>query len=331
MDLGQYQYVDELNEPAQVAFLLLLLSLLPFLAALVTTILRRSGTSLRDKPTGRLTKIPFVGRFVVARLPRWGLLLLAAIPVWIVADFDQRVLDELLTLPWGHALALLPIALGTAAGMLLASDRRPRPLVLATVATAAVAVLASVAFAAQFTAPAAGSGDDARPGEPPVRLVTPTPTHAAPNGEPTEEPTASTTPEMPKGSYEPSQVHLPTGTFTTTTGICMKGHGGDPVAIVATTPGAVTAVLPDSTTVQVGDVSELRPCGEREGSDPTLLDAPHAAITQLDGGAFPLDVDRPVALIAALESESGEQLTWVWRRIEGVTYSGLVRTDQIRG
>jgi hypothetical protein len=323
MDLGQYRYVDELNEPAQVAFLLLLLSLLPFLVALVTTILRRPGTTLTDSPTGRLTKIPFVGRFVVARMPRWGLLLLAAIPVWILCDFDQRVLAELLTLPWGTTLALLPIALGTIAGILLVAERRTRPLTIAAVTAAAVSVLAAVAFAGQFDAPvSAGGGDDSRPGStrPPVELVTPSDR---------PQPTTSVTPEMPKGTYEPSQVHLPTGTYTTT-GICLAGRPGTPVAIVADSPAIVEAILPDGTVEQVGDVSRLRPCDERDGSDPTLLNAPHEAITQLDGSAFPLDVDRPVALISALESEGGEQLTWVWRRIEGVTYSGVVRTDQIR-
>lgn len=322
MGLGQYQYVDELNEPASVAFLLLLLSLLPFLAALVTTILRRPGTSLTDTPTGRLTRIPLVGRLVVARMPRWGLLLLAAIPAWMLVEFDQLVLGELLTLPWGAALAVIPIALGTIAGLLLAAGRRaPRPLVISAIAAGVVVVLASVAFAHQFAAPA-GTTDGSRPGDtkPPVELVTPTST---------PQPTASTTPEMPKGTYEPSQVHLPNGTYTTT-GICLTSHPGTPVAIVADSPAIVQAVLPDGTVEQVGDVSALRPCGEREGADATLLDAPHDAITQLDGSAFPLDVDRPVALIAALESEGGEQVTWVWRRIEGVTYSGLVRTDQIR-
>lgn len=331
MGLDAYRYVDGLHDPFDVVVLVLLLALVPCLVAVVTIVLRRSDadlrTSLTAKPTGRLTKLPLVGRFVVARLPRWGLLLLAVIPAWVAVDVDQRILDELLTLPWGGWLALLPIVVGTLAGMLLALRPRPRALVPAGIATAALTVVVAVLFAGQFAAPAGGSDDDARPGEPPVRLVTPTPT--APGTTPSPEPTTSVQPTMPAGTYEPSQVRLPNGTYTTC-GICLKGHGGTPVAVAMSTPGIVEAILPGSTTVQVGDLSELRPCSEREGSDSTLLDVPHDAITTFDGSVFPLDRDLPVALIADLESEGGERVTWVWRRIEGVTYTGLVRTDQIR-
>ncbi len=240
MGLDAYEYVNELNDPFSVVVLVLLLALVPFLVAAVTIVLRRSDsdlrTSLAAKPTGSLTKLPLVGRFVVARLPRWGLLLLAVIPVWVAVDIDQRILAELLTLPWGGWLALLPIVVGTLAGMLLTTRPRPRALVRSSIATAALTVVAAVLFAGQFAAPAGGA-DDVRPGEPPVRLVTPTPTTPGATDATSPEPTTSTTPTMPAGTYEPSQVRLPAGTYTTH-GICMTGHGETPVAVEMRTPGS---------------------------------------------------------------------------------------------
>lgn len=345
MDLSEAKYVEDLNQPFSVFTLLLLLSLVPFLLTVVTTLWRRRGSSPKKNPagllTGLLSKLPGAKRTkqrTLRMLAAISALFLAG-PVIIAALsllwFDVLVLDELLQIPGGDVVALGAIVTGVLVGLLVTTRPRPRALWLAAGAWGVIAVLGSLLFASLQSAPADNGGghDGPATGRAPVELVTPsesTPAQETPSDPATPSATASATASESKAPYDPAHIVLPNGTYETTPICLFAGDMNEPVGVKALSADTPEATQPNGAVVRPGDFWALSDCAQKEGADPQLYRAPAAAVMQLDGAPYPLDGTVTFILVAMLESDSGEQLALVIHRVDGTTMPGLVRVDQLR-
>lgn len=311
------KYLSDIDDPIQMAIVVLLLALAPAIATALTCLSLRSVTW---RSTRR--RIPLVGRF----LPRKLAILIGGFVGAVVVNVELLLLGELLTLPFGTAVGLFAIALGITAGM-WARARATRNLKVLSGVMLLGTVVVVLLFSGQFTAQAPGSAspegpfatgpaESQRPPQQQPTAPAPLPTAPATDG---TIPTALPSPTV-AGSVETGTVVLAGRRYSTST-ICVEDHGNRPVAVGIDAANRVSVVNGDGLRIANVAASNLLAC---DSTTPEVHSAPGKTLHELSGDLYPLTAETPVAVIAVVEDEAGKASALVWRKDQGVLHVGLV-------